>query len=232
MGTGMSSILTSKAGEDEKLANDALNSLVTIAKMRQEVFLLKVKNSKNSKVDSTDIPINKILSKLEMFKCSVDLESDTLGTEIGKIIGNFASGEILNGITNLAKDALNLVFGNFSSNQSEHSISVISVGNAMGIVRIDADFFAYQYNSKDLGAICKNVVASSIVVSSVDTSELDAMTLRSIVQVVYGSLTKEEMKQIFDELREALKEDENSLHSARMSNRAPPYPNPETAMMF
>lgn len=80
------------------------------------------------------------------------------------------------------------MIGNVAANQSEHTTYAITVGALGGVARIDIDIFCYSYTAEALTKVTNNVVTVSYAISSVDSSRLDANTLRDIVQVCYGGL--------------------------------------------
>lgn len=71
-------------------------------------------------------------------------------------------------------------------------------------MRLDFNLYYYQYTYTQLTEITKNVLAVSIVLSSVDTSTLKDNTLRVIVQKTYKEADKDTQQKIYDQLKAVL----------------------------
>ncbi len=83
------------AKDNEKEANDALNSLETMAQLKFEAFSQKIHNSS----DSVVIPVDKILVSDHVVHISASMDSSVVGKAVKDVAGKFASGKILDGAT-------------------------------------------------------------------------------------------------------------------------------------
>ncbi|KLO12266.1 hypothetical protein SCHPADRAFT_829768 [Schizopora paradoxa] len=202
MGAALSSIMKNLASdsENEKTAQDALNSLVAIAQNRQEMFYDHI-TSPN--FDPKTIPINKVIYKYQFFRCGVAKEAGVVD-DIKDSLDAFVNGDTANGLAKIATSCFSALFGTYSANQSQKTVYAITTGELGGVSRIDADFYSYEYTSDTLAKITKNVVVVSIVVSSAKIDELDFNDVSTIVQTVYTASTTEEKKKIRDQIWEAV----------------------------
>lgn len=166
--------------EKEKVANDALNVMMELAKQQTDAFYLKITNGG---VDTKTIPIDQILHKDYVVRC--DVSSGNVGaisSIIKKSFSNFANGSIVDGIASIIDGGLDLVLGSFSGSVAEHEFYTISAGNQAGIRRIDIRLYAYKFSSKQLTEIAKNVMCCMVVISSVSPKAVNEGSLRNIVQ--------------------------------------------------
>lgn len=78
--------------------------------------------------------------------------------------------------------------------------SFIAVGSLGYPLRIDMHMYTYAFSSATLTKVTKNVLAVSVVVSSVDISQLDDSTLGAMVEYCYGSVTADKQQAILDKI--------------------------------
>ena len=78
--------------------------------------------------------------------------------------------------------------------------SFITVGKLGYPLRIDMFLYTYNFTSDTLIKITKNVVATSVVVSSVDIAELDESTIGALVSYCYGDAEDSIQQGIIDML--------------------------------
>jgi hypothetical protein len=95
---------------------------------------------------------------------------------------------------------LDVLFGNYSANKSALTTYAITTGSLGGVARIDADFFSYEYRSKRLSGITRNVVVVSVVISSANISDLKKNDINVIVESVYKAASTEERRSICNEI--------------------------------
>ncbi|KAI0185615.1 hypothetical protein EV127DRAFT_304393, partial [Xylaria flabelliformis] len=183
--------------EKEKQANDALNSLQTLAKVTSDSFYKQILSSRT---DSALIPINLIIDSQLVIKCGVSEEQAPIADEIKGIFSDFASGKVGDGVAKVLSSGLKLLFGQYAANSAETTRYLIGCGDLGGVYRLDIHMFSYQYTSEQLTSITKNVLAVSVVMSSVDTAKIDDNTLLIIVQKCYASCNTEEQRGIYDQI--------------------------------
>ena len=66
--------------------------------------------------------------------------------------------------------------------------------------RVDMHLYTYQFTSETLTKVTKNVLAISIVISSVDIGGLDDSTIGAMVQLCYGDADASNQQAILDKL--------------------------------
>ena len=81
--------------------------------------------------------------------------------------------------------------------------SFITVGALGYPLRIDIQLYLYQFSSDTLIKITKSVLATSVVVSSVDLRELDEGTMGAVVEYCYGGTSEENQQMILNKLLKA-----------------------------
>ncbi|KAJ7020833.1 hypothetical protein C8F04DRAFT_1241699 [Mycena alexandri] len=204
MGSSISAMINQQQAEMKAQAQDQLNALLTMADLKYQNFLGTVKE----KMDRSTVPVDKILILDHSVHAGVTNNADNLKKTVSTAGKAFASGEVLDGVTAVISAGLDAVFGNVQANESEHSTYVITCGDLGGIMRIDIDIFCYTYTSTALTKVTNNVVNVSYAISSVDVSQLDAETIRGIVQTCYGeAVPLEQLKAIYEEILAAYKAD-------------------------
>lgn len=109
-------------------------------------------------------------------------------------------------------------------------------------MRLDLNLYYYEYTYRQLTEITKNVLAVSIVLSSVDTSTIKDNTLRVIVQKTYKGVDKDTQEKIYEELKAVLdggnvRPDSTALaaaprvaHSSVAIKKGPPAPQASNAL--
>eukprot|EP01084_Bolivina_argentea_P222105 376022_1 len=204
------------SAEDEKEANDVLNSLMEIAKKNLELFEVEIR----SDTDKHLLPIDKIIISDHVIQCSVSKNADNIKNAVSSTIKNFASGNFVNGITNVVDAGLDILLGNYSGNVSERKSYVVSVGTLGGFYRIDYYMYSYAYTSKSLVSITKNVVCVAYVVSSIKTESLNPNTVRVILQTTFGSLGEDHLQSLQANVFKALGYDKKEHVNFRSHNES------------
>ncbi|KLO12265.1 hypothetical protein SCHPADRAFT_929347 [Schizopora paradoxa] len=200
MGSTLSSIVgTQSQSENQKEAQDALNSLVLIARNRQDMFYDHI-TSPN--FDPKTIPINKILHKQQYFRCGVARGASVVD-DIKDSLSAFVNGDTANGLNKIANSCFNALFGTYSANQSQKTVYAITTGTLGGVARID---------------ITKNVVVASVVISSAKIDDLDFNDVTTIVQTVYSASTTQELVKIRDQIWEAVQRSRKDKEKEPLSN--------------
>lgn len=176
-----------KAAEDQKQAQDALNALSTIAKLKKDAFFEMIK----SKGDDDEVKIDKVIIKEGDMKCSVTKNSDDLKKGINDIVGSFCKGDFAGAISGIVNTGLDMVMGNYTANQSEHQLYCILVQGEV-LSRLDVYLYSYAYTSKSMISVTENVVVYAYAVSSIDVQSLDRSTLMSIISTQYQAIDQQE----------------------------------------
>ena len=88
--------------------------------------------------------------------------------------------------------------------------------------RVDMHLYTYQFTSETLIRVTKNVLAVSIVISSVKISALDDNTIHVIVRQCYGEAEKAIQQKMFDKLLaiKAQMKNENLIHTSQSDAEA------------
>ncbi|KDQ51043.1 hypothetical protein JAAARDRAFT_541243, partial [Jaapia argillacea MUCL 33604] len=185
--------------EQEKEANDALNVLTQVAKTRIDTFYQRVISPQ---FDPGLVPISKVIYKYQYFQCGVSNNASDVSSAISDSLGAFISGDVQKGVNTIVGSALGYLLGNYSANASSTTIYALTTGELGGLCRIDADFYSYEYTSKSLTSITKNVVVCSLVISSAKLDNLNLNDVTGIVQTLYGGVDIGTQRRIRDQLWE------------------------------
>eukprot|EP01084_Bolivina_argentea_P143003 251193_1 len=113
MGNPISTVKAEAAkinAEDEKEANDALNSLMQVAKKNLQLFYAEVKSDK----DKSEIPIDKIIKHFSLIQCGVTKDAQKLKDTITGILSDISNGKFLDGISKAVDIGLDLLLGNYA----------------------------------------------------------------------------------------------------------------------
>ena len=94
MGQAISSLINGLDNQEEKKkeAEDALNSLMTMAEDKATIHYANVINDA---LDAKLLPVHKVITKMQQINCGVSKSSDGLKTNIESSIKNFVKGEIV-----------------------------------------------------------------------------------------------------------------------------------------
>lgn len=183
--------------DTEKITNDALNSLVDLAKLQTALFKAQTKDSS----DSTRIKISKFLREDTVIKCSVDYDATKISQHVQKVYKAFANSDVAAAIGDALNTALEALFGSSTANSNESSMYFVTVGNLGYPYRVDMHLYTYSFTSDTLTSVTKNVLAISLMVSSVDLTDLTESDLGTIVQVCYEQSDEAVMTKILDKLK-------------------------------
>lgn len=92
---------------------------------------------------------------------------------------------------------MDALFGSYAANKYSLTTYAITTGKLGGVARIDTDFFSYEFRSKKLSHITRNVVVATVIVSSADLTGLKKNDVNVIVESVYqGNTNKERLAMI------------------------------------
>ncbi|MCJ1465437.1 hypothetical protein MMC07_004055 [Pseudocyphellaria aurata] len=180
----------------ERTANDALNSLQDLAKTQVKLFTGEVKNN----TDTTKVAIEKIVAQEVIIKCGVETAGDKIANDIMESYHAFADSDTAKGIGSVLSTGLDALFGNSSAQSNEVSKYFVTVGKMGYPYRVDMHLYAYQFTSETLIKVTKNVLAVSIVISSVKLTDLDDRTIGAMVQLCYGEAAAAIQQKILDKL--------------------------------
>ncbi|PMD57924.1 uncharacterized protein K444DRAFT_511083, partial [Hyaloscypha bicolor E] len=114
----------------QKLADDALNSLLEMAKLQVAAFKLAISNPN---FEAKLIPIEKILSSDSIIQASIENTPTNIGSVINETFSAFANGEVVKGITTLINSGLKILLGSYSGNVSTRDTYLISTGKIGGV---------------------------------------------------------------------------------------------------
>jgi len=168
--------------------------LMQIAKKNLELFDAQVRSDQ----DKSEIPIDKIIKKINIIQCGVTKDAGNLKESINGILSDVANGRFLDGITKSVDAGLDMLLGNYAGNVSEFTSMTVSVGAIGGFYKIDYYMYSYQFTSAALTKITKNVVCVAIVISSIktDSDNLNKNTVNVILQTAFGELTRPQLKRL------------------------------------
>ena len=136
-------VATVSNDNDKKLADDAINSLMDMASLQHDVFDAKFRAQANG-ADRMLVPADKIVYTTQSIYACKEADATATKKAVSGIIGNFASGDFLEGITSTISTGLDLLLGSYSGSKSERTDYLISVGPLGGVYRLDYFFYAYR----------------------------------------------------------------------------------------
>lgn len=169
--------------ENEKMANDALNTMSAVAREKLKTFALQVESNTNSR----QVGVDKIIHSTQMICCSVSEDDKNLKETVDSLLSSICKGMFVDALTTGAKAALGALFSSMVGNEAEHSTYRVCVGRLGGIVRLDFNLYLYEFGSSNTFLhVVKNILVVSVIVSSVDPDTLDISTLRVIVGETCG----------------------------------------------
>ncbi len=209
MGKAISTIIKSVSEvdpEDQKLAKDSLNSLMDLAKVQLENFNKKIIMS-GTTADKL-IPINKVIKAESVIRANAAKDANSLKNDMSSIVDNFVGGSTKEGVKDLFSVGITALFDSMSGSSNQVEKYVIAIGPLGGLYRIDYYLYTYQFTAKKLVENVENVVVVSLVISSIETKDLDTNTLRVIIQNTYTESNLELMEKIYKDCVEQL----NLLH--------------------
>ena len=186
--------------EDEKMANDALNSMMTIAETNLQLFYARIKSTD----DNTQIPISKFIRDFSMIECGVDQDAEKVKEAVGSVLGDIANLDFLGAITNVVNVGLDVLLGRFAGNTSMYDAMTVSVGSLGGFYRIDYYMYGYEFTSDSLAKITKNCICVAVVISSINTADLDKNTVNVILQTAYPNSDYDELRILQQDVYKAL----------------------------
>jgi DNA anti-recombination protein RmuC len=93
MGSSISSVIEQQQEAMKAQAQDQLQALLTMATVKQNIFLKTLKDS----TDNTLIPVDKILEQGHSVQAGVSSDASNLKNAITGAINDFAKGDILDG---------------------------------------------------------------------------------------------------------------------------------------
>ncbi|KDQ61349.1 hypothetical protein JAAARDRAFT_88452, partial [Jaapia argillacea MUCL 33604] len=187
--------------EQERLANDAFNCLVQVAQCRMHHFYERVSSPA---FDSGIVPISKVIHKYQFFQCGVTNDSGEASKAITENLGAFVSGDVAKGVNDIIVGNLTKLLGSYAGNTSATTTYALTTGELGGLCRIDADFYSYEFTSRSLSSIAKNVVVCSIVISSANFERFTYNDFTTIVQAIYGASDVQIQRRIRDQLWEQI----------------------------
>ncbi|KAL4993125.1 hypothetical protein BDV10DRAFT_190264 [Aspergillus recurvatus] len=182
--------------EVEKNTNDALNSLVDVAKLQTALFKAQVKDP----TDTTRISVSKFFREDTVIKCSVDYDASLIASHITKVYTSFANKDVASALGDALGAALDALFGSSVANSNEETKYFITVGSLGYPYRVDMHLYTYGFTSDTLTKVTKNVLAVSVMISSVILVDLTDADLGAIVQVCYEGADENKMQAILDKL--------------------------------
>ncbi|KAK4460751.1 tyrosine phosphatase protein [Cladorrhinum samala] len=183
--------------EAEKMANDALTALHDVAKLQNQLFRSQLANN-----DARKIPIKKTIFEDTIIRCSVDPDNrDEIAKEVKNMYSQFASEDAAEAIGSVLSINLKNMFANAAGNSNQYTNYFITMGSLPDeLFRVDMMVYTYAFTSDALSRVTNNVVAITVVVSSVDKASLDKSAIGAAVQYCYGNAPEEVQKKIFDKL--------------------------------
>lgn len=116
MGQSVSSTIDAleNNAQKEKLANDAMNSLIELAKMQVREFELAVRSTSDKQM----VPVDKILGSDKIIQCNISSEPSKVEDMISNTFTSFITGDVLGGVSKLVANGIKLLLGSYSGSSS------------------------------------------------------------------------------------------------------------------
>jgi hypothetical protein len=203
MGQSISSAIKSIDGGDasSQETRDTLNALYALGSSRIDTAYSTAVSDRGNVYAG----ISKILLRKQSIVCKTSTDTNAIVDGIKDSVGNLISGQVLDGVTDLIRNGLNVVLGQ-SAGQTSSSYTYALVATELGaFLRVDIDVYNFSLESQGLQTKVQNMTAISSLVSSVDPNSLTAGDIRAIVSVTFGgSETGEEGASSLDVQKEIL----------------------------
>ena len=224
MGTSMSAVL--KKQQEENNAE-----MVATLQMCQTQLANKIAASseaiKTAAFEDTSLPILAVVDTTEKYfaKCT-----NKPGDEVNSAIDNVLSGKFLEGLKKMINVGLDEMLGNTSTGEREKkSFHIVFANNSL--LRIDYMMYKYDFASKGLQDITKNMFCYYLQVGVVDFEKTNAQILlyeltKSIGEDNLASASKElsELAKFSRQLFEAIGEMSTAVTTGTRNSESAPLP--------
>lgn len=210
-------------GENEKMVNDSLNAMGSLAKEKMKNFRLTL----TANADTHEIPVDKLISTSYMICCSVSEDDKNIKQVVTDLCGNIVGGKFLDALIVGASAMISALFGSTTGNESEYTTEKLSVGYLGGLLKFKAYMYMYKFTSETMINLTKNIVVICVAACSVNPTDLDVATLRVAIQQTYGDDITTAKKLLSDVLYEWNAE-KNMLLSGTLPTRYLPDVNKES----
>lgn len=203
MGQSISAAIKSIDGGDasSQETRDTLNALYALGQSRIDTAYAEAVSDRGNMYAG----ISKILLRKQSIVCKSSTDTNAIVDGIKDSVGNLISGQVLDGVTDLIRNGMNVVLGQ-SAGQISSSYTYALIATELGaFLRIDVDVYNFALESQGLQTKVQNMTSISSLVSSVDPNSLTAGDIRAIVSVTFGGAeTGEEGVSNLDVQREIL----------------------------
>lgn len=208
MGQSIAGMIRSIDGGDAsaKETRDTLNALNALGKSRVDAAYAEAMSDRGKMYAE----ISKIIFRKQSVVCKTSTDTAAIVEGVKSSVGKLMSGQILDGVTDLIQNGLNLVLGESTGQTSSAYAYALVATQLGGFLRIDVDIYNFALESQGLQTKIQNMTAISSIVSSVKPDSLTAGDIRSIVSVSYGGSSAETQKAILTAVMEAWNLDKKS----------------------
>ena len=206
MGNSLSSVIKGVIGDsdDDKSTRDTLNALYELGKSRTETALAQAQQTSNT----IYAPISKVIMQKQKIVCNTAVNTDKIVDDIKGGINSLIQGQILDGVTDIIKEGLNIVLGESSgsiASQNTYALIATDIGSLM---RIDTDIYNFETSTTRLQTTAKRVTAITMLISSVKLDSLSANDIRAVVSLKYSSSPAQRQQEILNLVMAAWKSDQ------------------------
>jgi hypothetical protein len=184
MGQSISAAIKSIDGGDasSQETRDTLNALYALGQSRIDTAYAEAVSDRGNMYAG----ISKILLRKQSIVCKTSTDTNAIVDGIKDSVGNLISGQVLDGVTDLIRNGLNVVLGQ-SAGQISSSYTYALIATELGaFLRIDVDVYNFALESQGLQSKVQNMTSISSLVSSVDPNSLTPGDIRAIVSVTFG----------------------------------------------
>ena len=156
MGQALSVVQDAVKDEKEKIvALEQLKVLVTLAKSRLQAIENEVLNGRRG---DQQIHAGTVI-EMERYMSVNTTEHSDIGVEAGNMIKSFVDGKILEGVQALLVKGANVIFGNKTAGETEHSQMLILWEHG-ALIRMDVYHWKYQFSSNSIMKCTDSIYAA------------------------------------------------------------------------
>ena len=212
MGNSLSSVIKGVVGDsdDDKSTRDTLNALYELGKSRTETALAQAQQTSNT----VYAPISKVIMQKQKIVCNTEVNTDKIVEDIKRGVNSLIQGQILDGVTDIIKEGLNIVLGESSGSITSQNTYALIATDIGALMRIDIDIYNFETSTTRLQTTAKRVTALTMLISSVKLESLSANDIRAVVSLKYSSSPAELQQEILNLVIAAWKNDQGKGPSA------------------
>ncbi|KAI0641188.1 hypothetical protein C8Q79DRAFT_930110 [Trametes meyenii] len=202
MGNVLARLLDEAHPADPDAIKEEVARLHELAELRLDVFRARL-----AQTDPLHLPIGRVFYSNFRVDCSVSNDAGKVKETVEDSIGAFVSGKVVEGVTAITGQALDILLGDTSASSSHQEIHALGVGPLGGVYRIDAQFYAYTFRAQTLKTVLQTVVSSAIVISSAEVKDMKRNEVKNLVQNAYKGIPLADLQILYKDIWTSICED-------------------------